>query len=68
MMDEYYLRLLEWMGSLTDGDYAAAVMYGVVSAGLVTGGCLWFARARRRERAERLRAGASKYFRLRPGR
>ncbi len=68
MMDEYYLRLLEWMRGLTDGDYAAAVMYGVISAGLVTGGCLWFARTRQRGRTERLRAGVSKYFRLRSGR
>ena len=67
-MDHYYLQLLMWMSSLTDGDVAEAVAYGVLSGGLVTGCYAWLVWQRRQDRAAQLRATPSRYFRLRLGR
>ena len=67
-MDHYYLQLLMWMSSLTDGDVAAAVVYGIISGGLVTGAYAWLVYQRRHDRAAQLRTAPFRYFRLRLGR
>ncbi len=67
-MDEHYLQFLAWLSGLTDGDLALAMLYGIISGGLVTGGYVWFVRTRRKDRAAQLRAKPSRYVRLRAGR
>lgn len=67
-MDHYYLQLLMGMGSLTGGDVAEAVIYGIISGGLVTGGYAWLVYQRRHDRAAQLRTTPYRYFRLRLGR
>jgi len=65
VLDYYYLQLLGWWTSLPDGEIAAAVIYGVISAALVAGGYAWIVSLRRHDHANQMKIRPFRYFRLR---